>query len=79
MLKDIKAAIFDMDGTIVDSMWVWESIDIDYLNSNNLSLPPTLKSDIAHLSYDEVAVYFKKAFNLPYTVEEIKNHWNELN
>lgn len=78
MLKDIKAAIFDMDGTIVDSMWVWENIDIDYLNSNNLSLPPTLKSDIAHLSYDEVAAYFKKAFNLPYTIEEIKGHWNEL-
>lgn len=78
MFKDIKAAIFDMDGTIVDSMWVWESIDINYLNTNNLHLPPTLKTDIAHLSYNEVAVYFKNAFNLPYTIDEIKEHWNEL-
>ncbi|MPM40872.1 Phosphorylated carbohydrates phosphatase [bioreactor metagenome] len=78
MMNNIKAAIFDMDGTIVDSMWVWEQIDLEYLAKHNVEASPFLKHDIAHLSFDEVALYFKNAFKLPYDVEEIKNHWNQM-
>lgn len=78
MIKNIKAAIFDMDGTIVDSMWVWDEIDFEYLAKHNAVATPTLKHDIAHLSFDEVALYFKNAFNLPYTTAEIQQHWNEM-
>ena len=27
----IEAVIFDLDGSMVDSLWVWKSIDIEYL------------------------------------------------
>lgn len=25
-----KGIIFDLDGTLIDSMWIWEQIDIDF-------------------------------------------------
>lgn len=36
MLSNIKGVIFDLDGTIVDSMWVWSQIDIDYLKRKDM-------------------------------------------
>ncbi|MGL5380371.1 MAG: HAD family phosphatase, partial [Clostridium sp.] len=50
-MDNIKAAIFDLDGTLVDSMWVWEQIDIDYLANKGHSVPTDLKDKINHLSF----------------------------
>lgn len=78
MLENVQAAIFDMDGTIVDSMWIWDEIDKEYLNKHGFNVPASLKDDIAHLNFHEVALYFKKTFNLPYEPEEIECEWNQM-
>lgn len=78
MFNNIEAVIFDMDGTLVDSMWIWDEIDREYLSKHGIEVPPTLSSDIAHLNFHDVALYFKNTFNLPYEQEEIENHWNEM-
>ena len=36
-MPDYKAAIFDLDGTLLDSMHIWEQIDIDFLKKRGLS------------------------------------------
>lgn len=77
-LDNIKAAIFDMDGTLIDSMWVWDKIDVDYLGEKGISLPSDLRQCIEPLSFDECAKYFKDRFNLPDSLEEIKDRWNEM-
>lgn len=78
MLENIKAAIFDLDGTLIDSMWVWEQIDMDYLSSKGIPLPSNLKDEIGHLSFEQTAVYFKSKFNLDDSTETILNTWNEM-
>lgn len=78
MFANIKAAIFDMDGTIIDSMWVWEVIDVDYLKKRNIKLPSNLRTDIEHLGFLEAAQYFKNRFNLQDSLEEIMNEWNNM-
>ena len=39
---DFNAAIFDLDGTILDSMDVWEHIDIQFLKKRKSSCPGKL-------------------------------------
>ena len=45
-LTDCKAVFFDMDGTIVDSMWMWRNIDIEYLGRFGIPLPENLQKNI---------------------------------
>lgn len=78
MLKNVKAILFDLDGTLVDSMWLWKAIDIDYLSKRGLDLPSNLQSEIEGMSFTETAVYFKNRFNLTDDVEAIKNEWNKM-
>ena len=70
-----KAIIFDLDGTLVDSMWIWKQIDIDFLAARGIELPPNLQHDIEGMSFSETAVYFKDRFNLKESLEEIKEEW----
>ena len=63
-MDTIKAAIFDLDGTLVDSMWVWEKIDIDFLGKRGHAVPENLKDSITHLSFKQVAEYFKTTFSI---------------
>ena len=78
ILDGKEAVIFDLDGSLVDSMWIWKQIDIDYLGKFGLSLPPTLQEEIGGMSFTETAVYIKKRFDLPCPIEEMMRDWNDM-
>ncbi len=76
--QEIDAVIFDLDGTLFDSMWVWGQIDVEFLGGFGIKLPLVSQEDIEGMSFSETAVYFKNRFNLPLEVEEIKERWIEM-
>ena len=78
MLSNIKGAIFDLDGTLVDSMSVWGQIDIDYLTKRNLDIPCNLHNEIAHMSFTKVAEYFKDRFKIEDSIEDILTEWHQM-
>ena len=78
MLKDIDAIIFDVDGTIADSMWMWKQIDVEYLGRFGIELPKDLQKNIEGMSFRETAVYFKEHFQIPDDIEKMMSDWNEM-
>jgi uncharacterized radical SAM protein YgiQ len=78
MLDNIEAVIFDLDGSLVDSMWIWHSIDVEYLGRYGLKCPDDLQKSIEGMSFSETAEYFKKTFPIPDTIEDIKAAWNQM-
>ena len=75
MLEGIKAVLFDLDGTLVDSMWMWKEIDIEYLGRLGYDLPEDLQQRIEGMSFSETAVFFKGEFHIQDSLEEIKAVW----
>ena len=50
-----EAVIFDLDGTLLDSMDVWEQIDICFLQKRGLSVPADYVAEICARSFEEAA------------------------
>lgn len=68
MLNNIDAVIFDIDGTLIDSMWVWTDIDDQFLDKYNLIEPEGFHEGMEGKSYSETAQYFLDLFpELPHT------------
>ena len=75
---DFKGAIFDLDGTIIDSMNVWEKIDIEFLSKRNIDMPNDYMEKINIMSFEEAAKYTIERFNLKEKKENLIKEWNEM-
>ena len=76
---NFKAVIFDLDGTLIDSMEVWAHVDHEFLGKRNIPVPDDLFDGIeVGNSYVEVAEHFKQKFNLPETTQEIMDEWTDM-
>ena len=65
------AVIFDLDGTLLDSLGAWEHSGTNFLRSQGIEPPEELDGQLAQLSLTDGALLIKGMYHLPYTVEEI--------
>ncbi len=74
----MKGAIFDLDGTLLDSMWLWDSLAYKYLLSIGINPPRDLDKQLEELTLREACVYMKEKFNIRYTPDKIKEDIESL-
>lgn len=77
-ISDYKAAVFDFDGTIIDSMNLWSDIDVEYLARFGHVPEPSLHDDIEGMSSLEMAVYFREKYGINQTDEEMIRDWIDM-
>ena len=78
MLTGKKAVIFDMDGSLVDSMWIWPEVDRIFMKKYELTPPDSFHRDIEGMSYTETARYFVDTFRMSRTVEQVMQEWRDM-
>ena len=78
ILDGIKCAIFDMDGTILDSMEMWHTIADKYLESIGKVPRKDLWDNVKRLNMVETAQYFIDEYGVQKTIEEIGVEVKEL-
>lgn len=69
----LQGAIFDVDGTLLDSMFIWDTLGIDYLISLGKTPRPGLKERLRPMSMDQVAKLFIEEYAVERTAEEIRS------
>jgi len=73
-----RGAIFDLDGTLIDSMTVWNNLGSDYLLSQGITPPSCLGERLKTMSLQEGAAYFKNECTLDKPEQEILDGINAL-
>lgn len=67
----IKFAIFDLDGTLLDSTEMWQMLGVRYLELSGIIPEKDLTAKLSEMSMPESALYLRDTYKLPYSAEEI--------
>ena len=75
---NFKGAVFDLDGTLLDSMEVWKNIDIEFLSKRGLEVPKGYSDEILAMSFRETAEYTIARFGLQEQPDDVMHEWNQM-
>jgi len=67
-----------MDGTLIDSMWMWGSIDERFLSERGFDVPEGLQKTIEGCSIHETAVWFIENYGFTETPDELCDIWTAM-
>ena len=74
---DFQCAIFDLDGTLINSTGVWNKVDEDFFNRRNVIMPPEFPQVIKTHTLMSGAVYIKDRLSMPESPEDIVKEWHD--
>lgn len=74
----IKGAIFDLDGTLLDSMSIWDTIGNDYLRSLGIETKENLAETFKTFTLEQSAEYYRTRYGVTLSVDEITNGINGM-
>lgn len=77
-ITEYKACIFDLDGTLLNSMGVWKQVDEKFLGKRKLPLTDEYLKAISVMKLDLAAKYTIGLFNLNESPEDIIKEWLDL-
>ncbi len=77
-MEQVKAAIFDFDGTLVDSMYVWSKVDEDFLTQRGIPVTDEYTDKMRSMFFETAASYTKETYGLKESVEEIMQIWLDM-
>ena len=73
----IRGAIFDADGTLLDSMGMWDTVGDRYLRSLGIEPAPGLRQILFPMSLAQCAAYLKDHYGLSASCQEIEAGINQ--
>jgi HAD superfamily hydrolase (TIGR01509 family) len=74
-------AIFDLDGTLIDSMHVWDHISRDWLiagGTDPARIPADMEAAFVSMTIAETTAYVIRRFGIPLSQEEIAARWQAM-
>lgn len=74
----MKAVIFDMDGTLIDSMGIWDQVCQDYLKVRGIAYAGDIGREVKNMTFLESARYYMEKFNLEETSDVIIEEWKTM-
>lgn len=74
----LKGAIFDLDGTLLDSMFIWDTIGEDYLRTLGKEPHEDLREAFMPLTLEEAAEYYREHYGVTLSVTEIVDEVNAM-
>ena len=70
--------LFDLDGTLIDSTWIWHQIDLDFLKKRDLPWTEEYQWGVVHSIFPMAAQFTKEYYHLPDSAEEIIAEWMDM-
>lgn len=73
----MRAAVFDLDGTVLDSMWIWDEINASLLHSLGIDMPEEHMRTVNSMSFLDAAKFINARFGLRTTAEALRDQFME--
>lgn len=74
----IRGAIFDVDGTLLDSMYIWDTIGETYLRSIGYKPKENLNEVFKNMSLRQAARYYQTEYGVTLSIDEIMDGVNAM-